>query len=215
MSLASKPRVDATRLEAKHVRQAARILSKQVSYKPFLESRVYDVLIDGQRFPPKAIVSKAYELATDEILIPPHFGGAIEGVWLRRLRALNFEIRKKGDLPAFEKEVAKSSALSQKKRLEAIAKAGTKAKKVLREVYRYERSPHVKAECLFLAKGICAHCKKPGPFEDEATKLPFLEVHHKTPLSKGGEDSVENTVALCPNCHSKEHYAEKLERDED
>jgi len=24
-------------------------------------------------------------------------------------------------------------------------------------------------------------------------------------LSKGGEDTVENTVALCPNCHKKMH----------
>ena len=24
-------------------------------------------------------------------------------------------------------------------------------------------------------------------------------------LSEGGEDSIENTVALCPNCHRKMH----------
>jgi len=35
----------------------------------------------------------------------------------------------------------------------------------------------------------------------------YIEVHHVIPLSEGGEDSVNNTVALCPNCHRKLHYA--------
>ncbi|HDR7378766.1 TPA: HNH endonuclease [Bacillus toyonensis] len=35
---------------------------------------------------------------------------------------------------------------------------------------------------------------------------PYLEVHHVVPLATGGEDSVENAVALCQNCHRKAHY---------
>jgi len=35
----------------------------------------------------------------------------------------------------------------------------------------------------------------------------YIEVHHVIPLSEGGEDNVNNTVALCPNCHRKLHYA--------
>jgi 5-methylcytosine-specific restriction protein A len=31
-------------------------------------------------------------------------------------------------------------------------------------------------------------------------------VHHRIPLAKGGEDSVDNAVAVCPNCHRKGHY---------
>lgn len=34
---------------------------------------------------------------------------------------------------------------------------------------------------------------------------PYLESHHIIWLSKGGDDSIENTVALCPNCHRKMH----------
>ncbi|BDZ92717.1 hypothetical protein VEE69_15940 [Escherichia coli] len=37
---------------------------------------------------------------------------------------------------------------------------------------------------------------------------PFLEVHHIEWLSKGGEDSVENAIALCPNCHRQAHYGD-------
>lgn len=32
------------------------------------------------------------------------------------------------------------------------------------------------------------------------------EVHHKVPLSAGGDDTVENAIALCPNCHRKAHF---------
>ncbi|WP_258000386.1 HNH endonuclease [Pseudomonas aeruginosa] len=31
------------------------------------------------------------------------------------------------------------------------------------------------------------------------------ETHHIEWLANGGEDTVENTVALCPNCHRKMH----------
>jgi 5-methylcytosine-specific restriction endonuclease McrA len=39
----------------------------------------------------------------------------------------------------------------------------------------------------------------------------YIEIHHVDPLSEGGEDSISNTVALCPNCHRKIHYAENKE----
>ncbi len=42
------------------------------------------------------------------------------------------------------------------------------------------------------------------PFLDVEGK-PYLEVHHIKWLSKGGADSIENAIALCPNCHSKMH----------
>ncbi len=35
----------------------------------------------------------------------------------------------------------------------------------------------------------------------------YIEIHHVIPLSERGEDSINNTVALCPNCHRALHYA--------
>ena len=35
---------------------------------------------------------------------------------------------------------------------------------------------------------------------------PYLEVHHKIPLAKDGEDTIENAEALCPNCHREKHF---------
>ncbi|HXU34436.1 MAG TPA: HNH endonuclease [Thermoanaerobaculia bacterium] len=33
-----------------------------------------------------------------------------------------------------------------------------------------------------------------------------MEVHHRIRLAYGGEDTVENAVALCPNCHREAHH---------
>ena len=68
----------------------------------------------------------------------------------------------------------------------------------------YVRDPYVAAYAKERAKGICQLCGKPAPFIDKDGK-PYLESHHIKWLSEGGEDSVENTVALCPNCHRKMH----------
>lgn len=35
---------------------------------------------------------------------------------------------------------------------------------------------------------------------------PTLELHHIIPVKYGGNDTYENTVLLCPNCHAKLHY---------
>jgi len=68
----------------------------------------------------------------------------------------------------------------------------------------YLRDPAVKAWVLEKAAGICELCGKPAPFvTDEG--LPYLEHHHVIPLAEGGPDTVENSVALCPNCHRMCH----------
>lgn len=55
-----------------------------------------------------------------------------------------------------------------------------------------------------LANGICQLCEQPAPFKDQNGD-PYLETHHIEWLAHGGPDTVENTVALCPNCHKKMH----------
>ncbi|WP_083791491.1 HNH endonuclease [Chlorobium ferrooxidans] len=43
---------------------------------------------------------------------------------------------------------------------------------------------------------------------------PYLESHHVIWLSRDGRDSVDNVVALCPNCHRKMHIRdEKIDRE--
>jgi len=74
----------------------------------------------------------------------------------------------------------------------------------------YERDPLVKAWVIQNAGGICELCKQQGPFKDKSDNH-YLESHHVVSLSQGGPDTIENAVALCPNCHKRCHYAHDLE----
>jgi 5-methylcytosine-specific restriction protein A len=76
---------------------------------------------------------------------------------------------------------------------------------------QYQRNEYVAEEARRRAQGICQLCSETAPFTNK-TGQPYLEVHHVQWLAKGGEDSLQNTVALCPNCHRKMHV---LDRDAD
>lgn len=54
------------------------------------------------------------------------------------------------------------------------------------------------------ANGKCDLCEQPTPFIKKNGE-PYLESHHIVPLAQNGDDTIENTVALCPNCHRKMH----------
>lgn len=68
----------------------------------------------------------------------------------------------------------------------------------------YERDPYIVELAKRRAKGKCQLCKKAAPFKNKFGK-PYLETHHIEWLSSDGEDSIENTIALCPNCHRRMH----------
>ena len=73
------------------------------------------------------------------------------------------------------------------------------------ETVQHERDPGVKADVLDRANGVCELCGEPAPFKKDNV-IPFLEVHHIVPLAEEGSDTVDNAVALCPNCHREAHY---------
>ena len=68
----------------------------------------------------------------------------------------------------------------------------------------YEKNVFVAELALRKASGICQLCEQPAPFRDRHGR-PYLETHHIAWSSEGGEDTIDNTVALCPNCHTKMH----------
>lgn len=69
---------------------------------------------------------------------------------------------------------------------------------------QHQRSPWVAEHARRRAKGRCELCSEPAPF-NRKDGSPYLETHHIEWLANGGADTVENTVALCPNCHRKMH----------
>ncbi|MCU7196714.1 HNH endonuclease [Turicibacter sanguinis] len=70
----------------------------------------------------------------------------------------------------------------------------------------YKRNPEVVVATLRRAKGYCEKCGSKAPFIRKSDNTPYLEVHHKIPLSEGGNDNLKNTIALCPNCHRELHF---------
>lgn len=74
----------------------------------------------------------------------------------------------------------------------------------------YVRNTYVAEASKRRAKGICQLCGSPAPFTDKDGN-PYLECHHIIWLSEGGADILENTAALCPNCHKKMHVVNNPE----
>jgi hypothetical protein len=74
----------------------------------------------------------------------------------------------------------------------------------------FQRNPRVVAEVLLRASGTCEACHEPAPFQRRRvggrSGSPYLEVHHIKKLADGGEDTVKNAEALCPNCHREKHF---------
>ncbi|WP_265516582.1 HNH endonuclease [Nitratireductor luteus] len=102
--------------------------------------------------------------------------------------------------------LVKKSLRDPEERRRKLAESNGQAR--FRTVLRREfiRSEHVIAERLEIAGHHCESCGKEAPFLRNSNGLAYLEVHHKKPLSEGGLDTVENTIALCPNCHRREHH---------
>lgn len=106
----------------------------------------------------------------------------------------------------FRDEVIKASNSPIEERRKRLRLANSKPKQRIISVAVYDRNPDVVAEVLFRANGKCEKCQEFAPFNRVSDGTPYLEVHHIEQLAKGGDDKVENAIALCPNCHRKAHY---------
>jgi hypothetical protein len=106
----------------------------------------------------------------------------------------------------FAKKVAKSLGDRPEDRAKRLASAPPFPAFRAVTVREFVRNEDVVAEVLYRAHGRCGSCRKPAPFKRTRDGSPYLEVHHKIPLADDGEDTVQNAIALCPNCHRKFHF---------
>lgn len=107
-----------------------------------------------------------------------------------------------------KEKIAKKLSLQE---LKKRAKYGSKEPGTRQTTTKqYERSPWVVEYAKRRANGICQLCNNPAPFKNGKDE-PYLETHHIVWLADGGEDTIENTVALCPNCHRKMHIVNSRE----
>lgn len=97
-------------------------------------------------------------------------------------------------------------------KLQEVAKEHSGASRVKSQMINsYIRDRHVSEYAKCRAKGFCQLCGNPAPFFDKNGR-PYLEAHHIIRLADGGDDSIDNVVGLCPNCHRQMHC---LNLDED
>ncbi|MBP5996715.1 MAG: HNH endonuclease [Azonexus sp.] len=107
---------------------------------------------------------------------------------------------------SFQERVGKSLRDSSDARARRLDNANAIPTRIASTTYIFTRNPDVVAETLIRAKGVCQSCGCTAPFTRRSDGTPYLEVHHRQPLAQGGTDTVENAIALCPNCHRKSHY---------
>ena len=103
-------------------------------------------------------------------------------------------------------ELDQRTRMLQRRRKVNRPAGNQKPRKVrVEESTRHERDPQVRAWVLEEAKGMCECCEAPAPFACDDGR-PYLEVHHVITLAEDGPDTVDNAVALCPNCHCQLHH---------
>lgn len=109
------------------------------------------------------------------------------------------------ELSADPAEIDKRSSNLRKRKLMGKPKGSKQPNLTVVQTTQAVRDPLVKAFVLQEADGVCECCGNPAPFQKDDGS-PYLEVHHLRTLADNGSDTVENAVAICPNCHRELHY---------
>jgi 5-methylcytosine-specific restriction endonuclease McrA len=105
-----------------------------------------------------------------------------------------------------ETRLAASRMLSTDQRKARLAIADPVARRVQVSTSAFIRNADVIVATLERVGGICEGCRTPAPFLRQTDGSPYLEVHHRMPLARGGPDTIDNAQALCPNCHRQRHF---------
>ncbi|WP_123301294.1 HNH endonuclease [Vibrio crassostreae] len=149
-----------------------------------LDGEAYSETQDDEQGNPRKAYLFPLQLVTGERQVKKEDRDSVESVRVRKAKKLTVE------------------------ELQALAAKGRKtATRYQQKSTSYERNIWVAELAKRLAKGQCQLCLKPAPFNNTKGD-PYLETHHIVWLSKDGDDTSDNTVALCPNCHKKMHIVD-------
>ena len=178
-----------------HILDAIRALGDGVEHQ-FGESTGYDVLFEGRRYPPKAVVGIAARHIINRQLGPYDFKGGLKSKCFRVLEDNQFEIVTKGDTRLFPEEIDDTES-----HIEGAVIQTT--------VNRYERDPRARAKCVKEYGPVCQVCGMDFEKKYGAIGEGFIHVHHTKQLSAIDEeyevDPVVDLVPVCPNCHAMLH----------
>lgn len=162
----------------------------------FSHSTTYDVIINGHRYPPKAIIGIASSYHLGSPLTPHHFSGGLQTKCFRVLRENGFQIVLKNENIVYPDEVPTDSKRTEGKVIEVT-------------INYYERDPKARDLCIEHYGLNCQVCS--FNFEEQFDDIGagFIHVHHTKPLSEIKEeykvDAVNDLIPVCPNCHAMLH----------
>jgi len=138
----------------------------------------------------------------------PDENGHQRRVWMFPLRLVEpsgpLVISEEAHLASQQRKAQHAQGLSDEKLLLRAQHAPSQPGRQRVETTQFVRDPHVAELAKRNASGRCQLCGAAAPFQDQRG-APYLETHHIVWLARGGSDSIENTVALCPNCHRRMH----------
>lgn len=140
--------------------------------------------------------------------------GTLRNVWIFPLKSVTdqqISIDKKLLDCNYQKKEKKIKKLSDQELAQKAAQLQSFKPSIRSTISQtYERNPYVTEYAKRRANGICELCEQEAPFKTKQND-PYLETHHIEWLCNGGSDTIENTVALCPNCHKKMHVVDDLQ----
>ena len=139
----------------------------------------------------------------------PDKDGLMRKVWIFPLTLVSDGSVPEEYIAEYEKEKKKQVKKLSISQLQSQAvKSSSKTSSYRQAISKqYIRNQSIARYTKLKANGICELCEKPAPFFDKDGE-PYLESHHVIWLERGGADSIDNTVALCPKCHKKMHAVE-------
>ena len=161
---------------------------------------------DGVEALGKAIESLGLHINYQESLSDRNFTPSLRAVLEEFQQIYCLTKPKHNHFDYFEKRVEHALKLGSDERKKIINESSKTPKRIEIQHSVFLRNPYVVVETLERANGRCERCLKEAPFIKAKDGKPYLEVHHKERLADGGEDTLDNTLALCPNCHRELHY---------
>lgn len=119
-------------------------------------------------------------------------------------QVVKFPLALKNNLPVEQQELAVNEKEKERKAL-TLSPDEIKARALLASEAKENLANNIKASNNGKPKTPSRQVtKQPAPFEDTFGN-PFLENHHIPWLSKGGQNTIQNSIAFCSNCHQKMH----------
>lgn len=183
-------------ITAMHIRQAViDYNTKSISHR-FIDSITYDVIIDGERYPPKAIIGLASAYILGHPLTPSEFGGGLHTKCFRILEQNGFPIVLKTEQIVYPDEVSEKTVHIE-----------GSVKQIL--VNRYERDRSARDKCIEHYGLKCSVCD--FDFGDIYGEIGagFIHVHHLVQISDIKQeyqiDPIKELRPVCPNCHAMLH----------